>query len=220
MRSGSDVGGVDLAIGFEGGATAEQADQLKILVTGVLALVRVEEFLLVDLEHGGGGVGAFEIAAEADELPALAVNHGGVADALEEMNAIDDGGERVVDAGGELSLRVGRVHLVEEAIEALPLLAGDFFADLAGIFAGAVDAEGDGGGADAIEDECAGHGFKAALPLHARGLAERGKEALPAGFEVGAAGVEQEAHGHVELAHGVLGALEVAAHPVETVGYA
>ena len=94
MRSGSDVGGVDLAVGFEGRAAAEQADQLKILVAGVLALLGIEEFLLVDLKHGGGGVGALEVAAEADELPALAVNHGGVADAFEEMDAVDDGSEQ------------------------------------------------------------------------------------------------------------------------------
>ena len=51
-------------------------------------------------------------------------------------------------------------------------------------------------------------------------LAEGGEEALPAGFRIGAAGVEHETHGHVELAHGILSALEVAAHPIETVGYA
>ena len=119
----------------------------------MLALGRAEELGLIDLEQRGGGVGALEIAAEADELPALAVNHGGVADALEEMNAVDDGGQRVVDAGAKLGLRMRRVHLVEEAVEALPLLGGDFFADLAGVFAGGVDAEGDGGGAEAVEDQ-------------------------------------------------------------------
>ncbi len=100
---------------------------------------------LKDLEQGGSGVGAFEVAAEADELPSLAVNHGGIADAFEEMDAIDDGSQQVVEIVAELDLRLRRMHLVIEAVEALPLLAGDFFADLAGVFAGAVDAEGDGG---------------------------------------------------------------------------
>src|ERR1039457_7405045 len=95
------------------------------------------------------------------------------------------------------------VHLVKEAIESLPLFAGDFFAHLASILAGTIDAESDRCGAEAIEDEGAGHGFKAALPLHAGGLAEGGEEALPASFEVGSAGVERKAHGHVELAHGI-----------------
>ena len=59
-------------------------------------------------------------------------------------------------------------------------------------------------------------------PFHSRpvGIAERGEQPLPAGFGAGAAGVEHQAHGDVELAHGVLGPLEVAAHPVEAVGNA
>ena len=66
----------------------------------------------------------------------------------------------------------------------------------------------------------AGHGFEVAVPLHAGGLAERGHQPLPALFRAGAAGIEHEAHGYVELAHGILSPLEVAAHPVETVGNA
>jgi hypothetical protein len=95
MRSGDKIGGVDLAIGFEGGATAEQADQFEVLVAGVDSRsCLIEEVGLVDLKQRGGGVGALKIAAEADELPSLAVNHGGVADALEEVNAVDDGGQQ------------------------------------------------------------------------------------------------------------------------------
>ena len=38
---GGEIGGVDLAVGFERGAAAQQADQLQILVAGVLALRRL-----------------------------------------------------------------------------------------------------------------------------------------------------------------------------------
>jgi hypothetical protein len=38
---GRKVGGVDLAVGLEGGAAAQQAHQLKILIAGVFALLRV-----------------------------------------------------------------------------------------------------------------------------------------------------------------------------------
>ena len=89
---GDDVGGVDLAVSFEGSTAAEQAHQFKVLVTGAF-LFLFEEIRLVDLEHGGGGVGALEIAAQADELPTLAMNHGGIADAFEEVNSIDHGGQ-------------------------------------------------------------------------------------------------------------------------------
>ncbi len=117
-------------------------------------------------------------------------------------------------------LRVRRVNLVIEAIEALPLLGGDFFAHLAGIFARRVDAIGDRGGIDVIEDQLARHRFKRAVPLHSIRLAQRRHHALPARLRVGAAGVEHQAHGHVEQAHGILRALQVAAHPVEAVGNA
>ena len=142
---GSKIGGVHLAVGFERRAAAQQADQLEVLIAGVLALRQVEELRLIDLEQRGGGVGALQVAAEADELPALAVNHGGVADALEEMDAVDHRGQHVVDVGAELGLRVRRVHLVIEPVEPLPLLGGDFFAHLAGIFARRIHAVGDRG---------------------------------------------------------------------------
>ncbi len=38
---GGEVGGIDLAIGFEGRAAAQKADLLKILIAGVLALRRM-----------------------------------------------------------------------------------------------------------------------------------------------------------------------------------
>ena len=91
-----EIGGVHLAISFEGGAAAQQADLLEVLVAGVTPLRRAEQVGLIDLQQRGGGVGALEVAAQANELPALAVNHGGVADAFEEMDAVDDDGQQVV----------------------------------------------------------------------------------------------------------------------------
>ena len=73
---GNDVCGVDLAVGLECRATTEQTHQLEVMVTGVLPLLRVEQFGLVNLKHGSGGIGALQVAAEANELPALTVNHG------------------------------------------------------------------------------------------------------------------------------------------------
>ncbi len=111
-----------------------------------------------------------------------------------------------------------RMHQVIEAVEALPLLGGDFFADLAGVFARGIDARGDGRRMVLVEDECLSIGDGITGPVEARRIAERRYEALPVGFGAGAAGVEHETHGDVELAHGVLSPLEVAAHPIEAVG--
>ena len=52
-----------------------------------------------------------------------------------------EGSQKIVDIGTELGFGLRGVHLVIEAVEALPLLGGDFFADLAGIFAGGIDAD-------------------------------------------------------------------------------
>ena len=71
-----------------------------------------------------------------------------------------------------------------------------------------------------VEDEACAISIEVAGPLQSGGIAERGNEALPVGFGAGAARVEHEAHGDVELAHGILGPLEVAAHPIEAVGNA
>ena len=133
-----------------------------------LSLLRVEELGLVDLEQRGGGVGALKIAAEADELPALAVDHAGVGGAFEEIDAVDDRGELVVDVGGELRLRVRQMHLMVETVEALPHLSGDFFAHLAGVLARPIEAVNDRGGAETVVDQLLRHCLDAAVPLHFR----------------------------------------------------
>ena len=150
---GCEIGGIDLAVGFESRATAQQPDLLKILVAGVLAFRLTRKQRLVDLEERCDGVCAFEVAAKADKVPSLAMDHGCVADAFEEMNGVDEGSQYVVDIGTELGFGVRGVHEVIEAVEALPLLGGDFFADLAGIFARGIDATGDRCRMMLVEDE-------------------------------------------------------------------
>ena len=63
---------------------------------------------------------------------------------------------KVVHIGGELRLGMRRMHVVKKPIEALPLFAGDLFAHLAGIFAGAVQAECDRDVVGAVEDQVSG----------------------------------------------------------------
>ena len=135
MRSGGEIGGVHLAVGFKRRAAAQQADLLKILVAGVLALLRAEQLGLIDLKQRRGCVRAFKIAAQANELPSLPVNHGRVADAFEQVNAVHDRASTSLMLERNCDLRMRRVHLVIEAVEALPLLGRDFFAHLARVFA-------------------------------------------------------------------------------------
>lgn len=197
-----------------------QTHQFQMEIAGRFPLLRGEEFGLVDLEQRGRGVGALKIAAEADELPALTVDHAGIGGAFEEVDAVDDRGELVADVGSKVRLRVRQVHLVVKTVEALPHLRGDFFAHLAGVFAGSIEAINDRGWAEIVVDQLLRHFLDATVPLHLHRLAECGHHALPSHLHVGAAGIEHQAHGHVEQAHRILRSLQVAAHPVEAVGNA
>ena len=76
-----------------------QTHQFQMEIAGRFPLLRGEEFGLVDLEQRGRGVGALKIAAEADELPALTVDHAGIGGAFEEVDAVDDRGELVANVG-------------------------------------------------------------------------------------------------------------------------
>jgi len=136
------------------------------------------------------------------------------------MDAVNHGRQSIAHAGAKLQLGAWRMDVVEEAVEALPLLGGDLFANLARIFAGGIDAVYDGRGVEVIEDQLARHGFEAAVPLDSNGLTQCGDHPMPALLGVGTARIEHEAHGDIEQARGVLSPLEIAAHPVEAVGNA
>src|SRR5579859_6497837 len=131
---GSEIGCINLAVGFERRTTTQEPDLLKILVARVFAFMRTGKQRLVDLEERSDSVGAFEVASESNEVPALAMDHRCIADALEQMDGVDEGRQHIVDIGTELGFGVRRVHEMIKAVEALPLLGGDFFADLAGVF--------------------------------------------------------------------------------------
>ncbi len=98
---GPQIGGVDLAIGFKRGATAEQADPLHVLA-GIHGLPG-GKFVEIDIEQARGGGGAFDEAAHLDELPAFAVIHGGIGDALHQMRAFENDASENPAAGNSTS---------------------------------------------------------------------------------------------------------------------
>ena len=93
------------------------------------------------------------------------MKHGGVGDAFEQVDAIDDGNQQIVGVGTKLIFGIGRMNLVKEPVKTLPLLSGDFLAHLARVFPGAIDAVCDGGTVVAVEDEPARHCIEIAVPL-------------------------------------------------------
>ena len=134
QAAGGEIGGVYLAVGLERGTAAQQPDHFEIHMALTLPTCLLKKILLIDLEQCRGSISALQIAAKADKLPALAVDHSGVRSAFEKIDAIDNRGQRVAGTGAELRLRVRRMDLMEEPVQALPLLGGDLFAHLARVF--------------------------------------------------------------------------------------
>src|SRR3569833_77575 len=215
---GTQVGRVDLAVSLKCRAATEQSYKFQILIAGVITFRLEQEMWLIHLQQSVDGVRTFQVAAEANEVPALPVDHRCVADTLEELNRIDNRRKYVVDVRSELLFSLRRMHLVIQAVQPLPLFAGNFFANLAGVFACCIDAASDGRGVVLVEDELLSGGSNVATPFETCRIAQCSNETLPVRFGACSAGIEHEAHGYIELAHGVLGALEVAAHPEEAVG--
>jgi hypothetical protein len=223
---GCEIGGVDLAVGLEGGRGTEQTHPVEVLVLVVERVVGGPEILVVGLDEDGSCRGALDVAADLDELPSLAVAHGGVGDALELVNRLHDtlqefglllgAGEQGLSVAVELVVRARDLEV--ETVEAVPLLGGDLLTDVAGVLAGGDDAGEDRALVRGVEGELVRERVGIAGPLDVSGIAEGEQDALPAAIGAGSALVEHEVQVDVEQTRGVLGALEVTGHPVETIG--
>ena len=162
-------------------------------------------------------VGTLDEAAELDILPALAVGHGGRGDALKQMGAFL---YRAKECIGVLFQGLGRGRAVDlqiEAIELLPHFRAALLSHLTQIFTGAGDAGDDGRGIGFIESENVGERRGVDLAVVGCGRLrsfEQLRPALSAGvWQL----VEAELEIHVEQASCLDRALEVTAHPVQSV---
>src|ERR1700677_4661699 len=80
---GREIGCVYLAVSFKRSTTTQKSDKFQVLVAGVVAFLFLKQLGLKDLEQGRGGVGPFKVSAQANELPALPVDHVSIAHAFE-----------------------------------------------------------------------------------------------------------------------------------------
>lgn len=136
----AQFGGVSFAVGLEGGAGFQQSHPFEILFAfdGLIERMRQADEVIAD--QAGDGFGAFDEASELDVMPALAVRHGGIGDALKQVCAVLHGAEEAVRIGQASVAGCGALDLQEEAVELLPHFGTALFADLAEIFAGGGDA--------------------------------------------------------------------------------
>ena len=89
---------VGLAIGLESGAGSQQADPFQVLrgggVAGMLELAEMHA------HQRGNQHGPFEKPSDLNELPAFAVGHGGIRDALEQMCPFLNRGQKIACVPG------------------------------------------------------------------------------------------------------------------------
>ena len=220
---GRHVRGVDAAVRLERGAALEQTHPFEIL--GRLVGDAIVGFarglacgaLVVGAEQRGDGVAALQEAPRLDELPALRVAEGRVGEALEEVDRLLDGAEELVRLPPPDRVDGRAAHGQVEAVDLLPHLGADLLAHLARVLPRGQDAGDHRGGVALVEGQMAGD-FVRVDPVRGR----RGLEALQHAHPVLAArlgrSLQVERQVDVDQPRGVLGALQVAAHPIEVIG--
>ena len=72
----TNIGCIDLAIGFKRGTGAQQANPLQILIAFDDTMRLVPELMRIDIQQRNRSRCALQVAAQLDEVPALAMAHG------------------------------------------------------------------------------------------------------------------------------------------------
>ena len=183
-----------------------------------------QEDMVFEIQHPRGGVCSLEKFSHLEELPAFAVRHRGVGDALEGVEIFYQG---AIESDRALAMRGARVRALEvevETVEALPHFAGDLLADGAGVFAGVSDRSEDRAGVGFFESDEFHHGIASDFFLdlvESFLVLQRGEDGNPLLIRVGIIQrleIEHELHIHIKDAGAGLGALDVAAQPKAGIG--
>src|SRR5213592_3138000 len=98
-------------------------------------------------------VAALDVPAKLDELPAFAVAHGPVRDALKEVRALLHGTEELVRIEDPAFFRAARDHLQRKFSEVLPHFRAALVAEMAKIFSGGGNTGNDRRNIFAAEDQ-------------------------------------------------------------------
>src|SRR6516165_4147883 len=112
------------------------------------------------------------------------------------------------------------MYLVIEAVQPLPLFGRNLFPYLPRIFPCRIDAGCDGSRMLLVVDEFFSHRLRVTVPHKIWKVPERCDKSLPMRLSARTARVQHESHGYVEQTGGILGAFQVAAHPIKAVGNA
>ena len=193
----------------ERAAAGEQGNPVEIVGLRVRAEVGVEE-----QRHR---TRPLRVLPQLHESPALAVGHRGLADAGKRVGAFAHPGHQPHHRLVVCHRRAQGAGLVVEPIELLPHLGADLFPDLRGVFPRRTEAR------HHRRPEChvRGEAADGTLRIGVGGVElqpHRGQRAIPALIGRDLDPAQHQAVGRVDHPRDIVGALEVAAHPIEAVG--
>ena len=211
---------VALAIHLERARRAEHCRPLDVFVGRADICRRRQQQKVLHVEDPRGLVGAFQVAAQPAEMPALVVRHRRVGDAGELVARHFDDREQMLGVAEAVGIEGRRVDHQVELVQLLPHLRRDHLADRARVLAGGAETGSNRVGVvgivrEELNDALLGGGAIAVRELLC--IARRIDERLPL-LHRADRHVEHQVERHVDEARDVLRPLDIAAHPVDRVG--
>ncbi len=220
-----DFRDVEPAIGFQGAGRAQHGLPLGRVHGAAHVGGPRQEDVVLDVEDTCRLVRALEVFAEADELPAFGAGEGGICQPLEEMREALD---LVVKGARPLAPDLLGIAGLEEEIdlvEHLPHFERDLVAHLAGVLARRAHTTEHR--VRIVPAECHELGHRGAVGLRVvlekeilvSRRAQNRDPVLLDPLAIDRSEIDQQLYVHIDQARDVLGALEVARHPVKRGGH-
>ena len=183
---------------------------------------RGKQDVILHIQNARSAIGPLQQRPDADEIPAFAVRHGGVGDALEKVRASHDALEKLMRTGGQQFPRVVALHEKIEPVDLFPHLAGNLLARRPGIFARQGETGKNRVRIFLLQRQKLDHRAlvgRFVERIEKLGLFERSDHRRPVLHGVGLAPeIEEQLQIDIENAGVILRPLDVAAHPVEGIG--
>src|SRR6266404_9232936 len=173
---------------------------------------------VVCANQSGESVSALHIASKLNIVPAFAVAHRRVGYSLKKVYAIKRSAEKQLRMQDPALARGSAYDLQVEPVELLPHFRAALFADLPQIFARCRNAGDDRRRIGTIESQRVGERCGVYFPARRDRNLQRVEQAQPASRACFGGLIEAQLEINVDEARGVLGPLQIAAHPVQAVG--
>src|ERR1700694_3300652 len=208
-----------LAVHLEGACRAQDGRPLNVVGRRPHVSHGGQQEKVLHVEDAGGLVGALQLTAEPAEVPRFVVGHGGVGHAGKLMARHLHGRKQLMRLPQAAGVRRGIDQQIK-FVELFPHCRGDDLANRARVLPGGADAGPDRIDVVRIEreklDDALLRGRPVAL-LEFGGVAGNVHEGLPL-LRRANRQIEHEIQVDVDETRDVLGALDVAAHPVDGIG--